>query len=627
MKVSRAEAKRQTGDRRDTGAQRVQYEALVEVGAGKTGGFEAESVDVSPDGMRLRTAYLPEMGEKLVCRFDGFGGEIVTDGEVIWQKREGRGGEFGLRFLSMDPRAMQMLQELCKAPEPSSAGEPAPPSGASPGARVRLHIQGLGSPMRARVRDVARGEVLVGSNLEFLRVGRGVELEDVDRGKSRVAHIEAVSVEVDPETSIPQLIVALTYEPLEEEPTTAPFAVREGKRVQKPVAATPTAESTPEPTVVDGEQTPSFGRASVSFDDSVAPGRLAQVPDAPEDDAEGDGRSLRAVPGAAVARMGAIAKKLGPRIAAAGAGARGAFARMFSVLREKRAQQRERSEKRAPKRTTAPPPSGALRSDGRRLFRDAAREEAAPAPEAPKTDKKRAVVGALAGLAVVLAIYFASAQLSERARGGTGASAPASPPAMAATQPAGPSPVATAEVPLFGATPLSTVEPVPVPVEGEAEGAPPADGEGGAVADAKRAMGNLQKEWGVGRVSEPIHMSVKMDGEIDGITGTETATGFTIVVPGRKSTSSASGLARKHKRCEAVNVVNYPDRAEVTIQFKGEVPAFVARAKGKRLEIELAGDTVKGSRPADGGDDYSNAEPDKKPAKKSGEKKKKKKKG
>ena len=71
-------------DRRDVAATRVHFEALVEVGAGPSGGFEAESVDVSPDGMRLRTAYLPELGERLVCRFDGFGGEVVAEGEVTW---------------------------------------------------------------------------------------------------------------------------------------------------------------------------------------------------------------------------------------------------------------------------------------------------------------------------------------------------------------------------------------------------------------------------------------------------------------------------------------------------------------------------------------------------------------
>ena len=86
------------GERRAAGGSRVHFEALVAVGEDAGGSFEAESVDVSPDGMRLRTAYLPSEGDKLVCRFDGLGSEIVAEGEVLWRNEEARGGEFGLRF-------------------------------------------------------------------------------------------------------------------------------------------------------------------------------------------------------------------------------------------------------------------------------------------------------------------------------------------------------------------------------------------------------------------------------------------------------------------------------------------------------------------------------------------------
>src|SRR5690242_5814470 len=86
-----------TTERRTNVGQRVHFEALVAVGEAAGGGFEAESVDVSPEGMRLRTAYLPEVGDKLVCRFDGMGSEVVADCEVAWRSEEARGGEFGLR--------------------------------------------------------------------------------------------------------------------------------------------------------------------------------------------------------------------------------------------------------------------------------------------------------------------------------------------------------------------------------------------------------------------------------------------------------------------------------------------------------------------------------------------------
>jgi hypothetical protein len=301
--------------------------------------------------------------------------------------------------------------------------------------------------------------------------------------------------------------------------------------------------------------------------------------------------------------MGAIAKFIAPRIKSAGAGAKSALGGVISSMRKKRAEREDDKVKaRTPKRKTAPPPSGALRSEGKRLVRDRAAEasDEAAAPETPpKNDRKRAVFGAVLGVLAVLAIYFVSSNISQNADESEAAVAAAeaelaagdgveaAPVANAPVAAAGEIP--TAEVPLFGATPLSTTEPVPVPPDpGAASDASGAD-EPAADEDGEPAKAiHLDKEWGVGEVTDPTVFRLKMDGNIDGITGNETATGFTVTVPGRKSISSASGFKRKDKRLDSVNVVNYPDRAEVTLLFKKDVPAFLAKVKGKRLIIELA---------------------------------------
>src|SRR6185295_317157 len=93
----------------------------------------------------------------------------------------------------------------------ASDPEPAAPSNA-PGSRVRLHIEGLGSPMKARVRGTTQRSVQVGSNLEFLKVGRRLEIEDLELGIKRGASIDAVNVAVDPQTQVPQLVVVLRYD-------------------------------------------------------------------------------------------------------------------------------------------------------------------------------------------------------------------------------------------------------------------------------------------------------------------------------------------------------------------------------------------------------------------------------
>jgi hypothetical protein len=621
-RMPEADSSRQ--DRRLAGSNRVQFEALVEVGAGSTGGFEAESLDVSPDGMRLRTAYLPEPGETLVCRFDGFGGEVVADGQVIWCHEQGRGGEFGVRFTRLDERAAQLLDSMCTSTEADEpAADDAVPGVAQPGARVRLHIQGLGSPMRARVRDATAGEVLVGSNLEFLRVGRNVELEDVDQGRTQVAQIEHVDVTIDPETSIPQLIVALRYDgvpPSDQQrdsmdAVTSPLRTIVARAAGAGQLAELPRENTPGPTVVDraqarsdettdpsleGPESDGYPRASAAYDDQAdASGEAGHDDRASEADAPAAGSPGRlAIPRA---RASALARKIGPALSSAAQGARGVLGGILAKVRDKRQARQQRLAEAAavaPLRTTAPPPTGALRSDGRRLFR-----ESQPPPPvetaAPKrgVDRKRTAFGIVLGMMAVACIYFAATKVSAWQRGRADVPALSKPvPALrqaagAPGSPEGVPPIGSAQVPLFGPTPLSTTEPVPTPTgvdsamvaEGEAPGAPDTAGEGG---EGSKPMA-LQKEWGVGSIKDPTVLKLKMDAAIDGFAGAEGATGFTLVVPNRKSVSSAAGLARKDKRVDSVNVVNFPDRCEITVHFKGEVPSYLAKVQDKALLIEI----------------------------------------
>jgi len=646
-----------TQDRRASGNGRMPFEAIVEVGAHSVGGFEAESINLSPEGIRLRTAYLPELGDTLVCRFDGFGGEVMAEGQVIWRKPEARGGEFGVQFTRLDEYAVQVLESMCVSDEEVDPSEH-PPSirAALPGARVRVHIQGLGSPMRARVRDTDRGEVLIGSNLEFLRVGRDVELEDVEQGQSKTAQIEHVDVAIDPETNIPQLIVALRCDsemfeaaPDSSELATAPIAVPVG------LSAAPQQEITPGPTVIDRASSAEAAPAGEAYADdpgyTPAPeGEAGYTPYADDPQSEYDhtpysaqGEAASATPApvssrsselmahasendaaptaqggtnrfdGAKRRASELARKVSPAFSAVGSGAKGALGRILAKVKQKREQgkatrlSKERGNK--PLRKTAPPPSGALRSDGKRLFRESHPSPPLSEPQAaPRADRKRAVFGVVLGVLAVVAIYLAATKVSTWVQDAPPASA--TKPAAdgidaeeAAAQRLAPPPppapggvIATANVPLFGATPLSTTEPVPVPPDPNAA-AESADAKEGTDegASAKPAV-VLEKEWGVGSINDASVLKLKMDGKIEGLSGSEGATGFTLIIPGRQSISSAAGLIRKDKRLESVNVVNYPDRVEVTVLFKKDVPAFRAKASGNRLIIELSADESKSSK-------------------------------
>ena len=50
-------------DRRAPGMARMPFDAMVEVGGSLGPSFEAQAVNLSEDGMSLRTAYLPEVGQ------------------------------------------------------------------------------------------------------------------------------------------------------------------------------------------------------------------------------------------------------------------------------------------------------------------------------------------------------------------------------------------------------------------------------------------------------------------------------------------------------------------------------------------------------------------------------------
>src|SRR5690606_14105715 len=194
-------------ERRDAGTERVPFSTLVEVcGSASTArAFEAQAVDVSARGMHLRTAYLPEEGDPLVCRFENGGEQIVVEGVVTWRRESGRGGEFGVKFTALDSRGVEALRKLTGL----GGTDEAPEAPAPVGGRVRLHIDGLGSPMKARLKAAAATRLQVGSSLEFLKIGRKLEVEDLERGARRDAEIDAVSVLIDPSTRVPQLIVAL----------------------------------------------------------------------------------------------------------------------------------------------------------------------------------------------------------------------------------------------------------------------------------------------------------------------------------------------------------------------------------------------------------------------------------
>jgi hypothetical protein len=459
----------QAQERRTEGQGRMPVETLVEVVGNEPGipAFEAESVDVSARGMHLRTAYLPDEGAPLVCRFEEHGREIVVEGVVAWRREGTRGGEFGVEFTALDSRSVDALRELCDGADKSPAEAEEPVLAQEPphdlGSKVRLHIDGLGSPMKARVRSGDPRRVQVGSSLEFLKVGRRLEIEDLERGGRRTAHIDSVNVAIDPETKVPQLVVALRYEGSE--------------------------ESTPEPSVADlsGEIQPRTLR--IPGDDVSVDG--AERADQLEDAGDREVEALRGKLGVAATHAGEAAVSAGKRVAALSSSAatnlsgwlRGASAKVTEIAKREKPPQR---------RTTAPAPTSHAVEGQRLRPQSGERPAASTAPKAglaaahgvwtnlPKKKKVMASAGAVVMLATILALATRHGAPPPGADGtlpkaepavvgadARAAAAPGATPAAAAVEPAPnalseANGVVSADVPLFGATPMATMEPAPL---------------------------------------------------------------------------------------------------------------------------------------------------------------------
>ncbi len=650
----------QAQERRAQGTSRVPLETLVEICGNEPGipAFEAQALDVSAKGMHLRTAYLPDEGAPLVCRFEDRGREIVVEGVVAWRKESAKGGDFGVAFTALDSRSVDALKALIKTGDPTEKAAPGEGPG---GARVRLHIEGLGSPMKARIRTGTGQKIQVGSSLEFLRMGRKLEIEDLDAGGRRTAQIDGVEVVVDPRTSVPQLVVALRY-----------------------AGAT---EDTPEPSVTDlgadsvrpqslriAPEAVTLTLEPVRDDDAGDPSPSGDAPEARNDD-EGDDDEDDEFDSAVPATTRA-ARKLGHAAENAGTVARDAsvaaarwgsatLGQLFADASAKIAALRGQKAAPPKRRTTAKPADTSNALDAKRLRPQSSSKATADAPEpeaapARKSNKRAAIVIAVAAVSASAgvialrpakvasktasaataadgasvatdvpraAVPLASPGVTALATGVTGlpGMAPITPggnpavPGAMDTAAAPPGSPVTANVPLFGPTPLATTEPAPLgpppsaatrgleaaeltaakavtpPTANDEEFADPiehVDGSkknaDGKSADGKNARPEDVPAWGKGKMHLPTVHRLRLDGPGSELHGVSDATGFTVLVPGRKIMEQGDSIIKRDPRIGRARTTNTPGGAQVRITFRETLPAYRVRLRRDYIELLIS---------------------------------------
>jgi hypothetical protein len=564
-------------DRRAPDASRIPFDGMVEVGGALGPSFEAQAVNLSEEGMHLRTAYLPEVGQPISCRFDaGQGMVVVAAGEVLWKDDMGDGGEFGIRFTNLDSASTVALQRMIGMVEEGLAIHP------PQGRKVRLHIDGLASPMRARVKGAHGSSVTAFSELGFLQVGKQLDLEDAATGSKRPALIDRVEVEVEGDTRIPQLVVTLRYD--DEEAHAADVAA---------LNAAAAAHDAQQPAHEEGYDDAYDGQAAVDASlgghGSLAPHSMDDdfddSPDAPhQPELDTDASFHEEGAHGAVAKAAAVddehdeessklksafarnAAKVTPALQEWAKRAKTTVALLAARASAKRSGTADDVEIPV-RRTTAPAPGGGLHTAGRKVVRGEIDEPATagePATAKFAITKKRMVVGGAIGIASILLLVAMRK------------------PAPAPVAVAAPAETATVAVAALPAAPAATAMPSmedPLAMEAAAMDADPLVpvGKPGKVTP-----------FGNGPVGHGNVLKIKMDGAVGRIQGASQPSGFTVVIPGRKSLDAAGPLASKDPRIAAIRVANEPGGAELTVTFKDGVPNYQVKARGDTLEMHLA---------------------------------------
>jgi hypothetical protein len=435
--------------------------------------------------------------------------------------------------------------------------------------------------MRARLRATQAECATAYSELGFLEMGRPLELEDAMSGNRRPALIDRVDVAMEDGSRIPQLVVTLRYD--DEEARMA--AAQEGGSLSAVTIEEQTGRDAPAPDAhadeamehddhedheehEDEEIVPAPVRAHADEEVQVEVQAMVSEPEE-GDDASAESEKLKSP-------LARTAAKITPAMMSIAKRARSTMALLAAKIAAKRGGSGDDVEIPM-RRTTAPAPGGGLHASGRKVIRGEVGEEnadeAKPKRKLEITKRKAAVAGAI-GVAGILAIF-------------------------AVSKPAPPAPLASAP-PAETASPAPPAAATPDPALSDPLASAAQNGGPGPNGMMSTGMRNGKPApFTNGSVGHGNVIRIKMDGPIGAIQGASQPTGFTVVIPSRRSMDAAGPLASRDPRIAQLKVANEPTGAELSVSFKDGVPNYAVRAKGDVLELVLAKPSGNGDRAAE----------------------------
>lgn len=569
-------------ERRSNGPSRFPVDLLVELSHdGDEAVFEADAMDLGPSGIGLRASVLPEIGQRLRCRFElpGHYELCETRGEVVWAADTGTlGGAFGLRFEDMNPETARALEALV----PSRAE------------MVSMRLDGVESAIEGEIVSES-GVICVEQSLPFLQIGRGATLERgessmrvvLERVRLRVVDgtprlaMELAPLDVNEIGRAPDADATIQDEPLEALVTQSARAEREAPRVIRRAEAVAANEGVSQPT-------PSLD-ATPSLETKLrvlATGSKLQLKKALV--------SARAMIALATAKAIPWFGRMRDGIVAVW--------RLFASWVAQRAPRLGTMLGQAPRRRTAMPVAAARVTPQKR-----ARNAAPLAVPAPPVRLRTILLVVLVIAAVGFMAYGLASGAEEPAElqiHPTTTTSPTSASATSAPAPTLAAPVTVPETIEPIAPPTSDAVPAPMPGWDRAMPEPvsaagpiPApsypslqDRRSGAAATTvvEAAPSSAPLEFGAPEVPRGRTTTLRMSAPVQGIEGQADEGGFTITIRGALSLDRAAPLAAASSSIERASIINRGDHAVLTIRFvTGRTPAYRVAAHDTSLDITI----------------------------------------
>ncbi len=626
-------------DRRFEGAVRMPVDLLVQLAHDANAGeiYDADAVNIGPEGLGLRSSILPDIGQRLRCRFElpDDGGVCETDAQVVWASDTGtHTGEFGVKFDMLEPRVQAIVDRWVSTIEggpprvitPVSTASPDPRRATPRGKSAFVHLDGVGTSIEGIITSDDGHRIAVAQPLPFLALGKGATLEvggDTDR--RALSHVELLI-----ENGIPRLVLTL-------------------EKMERPVHARATTKSappdlrSPDATITADDEVVAAPSAVISTGDSDAEWVTSNEPETPAPSSldEEPVRALRdldrlrerepvravrvtseerAEDDAERAPSVSLQERITPQlvklvagmraawtitIATTGPWARRAAAWLAQAARAAATYVRDHAPDRlgslvgrAPRRRTTTPPPVAAPGELRRA-RTTEPPVVQPSPLAGKG--RLALAGVMAVVAVGLTAYALSGPASAETP------TPVVPEVLATPIVSLPEPALMPTPAVADTTAIESA--AEIPIAPSVAPAPPAPSGGHLPAPTFPTLGSTSASareaseepavaapiasapssaFGADEVTNGRTSTLRMSQPITSLVGQADESGFTVTVDGALSLDRAGPIAAANPSVERASILNRGDHCVLTVRFvSGRSPAYRVAIRGQSVEVTI----------------------------------------